>query len=136
MLKLRPDQMTQHITQKTEFIDWYVNKFMPDQLPEYHQLFDLEELSEMIKNGRDQAIQHCFNTPLSQSHFITLLWHIGANFYHASGFKAIALACEQPEEERIDAFYQLSDEHWNEAIQQRDNYLWFKEVSECIKQMT
>jgi hypothetical protein len=129
MLTLHPEQMTLSITEETDFVTWYVNEFMPSELPDYHALFDFEQLSEMIKNGRNQAIQHGFNTPLSQSHFITLMWHLGANFYQDPKFKAIALAKEQPEAERIDAIYQISQQHWEEIKQHADDLLWFQKVA-------
>ncbi|MCF6345804.1 MAG: hypothetical protein L3J00_04970 [Thiomicrorhabdus sp.] len=131
MLTLHPDQMTLRITKEADFIDWYVNEFMPSELPDYHALFDSEELiemlKEMIKHGRGQAIHHGFNTPVSHSHFITLMWHIGAAFYQAPEFKAIALAKDQPETERIDAFYQVRDQHWREAKQNANERLWLPE---------
>ena len=128
MLKLRLEQLTYRIREEADFIDWYVNDFMPDQLPEYHTLFDVDTLKEMTKNGRDRAIKHGFNQPISHSHFITLMWHIGADFYQQPGFKAIAESNE-PEAERIDAFYQLSDDLWDEAGEQADERFWFREVT-------
>lgn len=125
MLKLHPQQMSLRIVPEAGFIDWYVNDFMPEQLPDYYRAIAPGTLGEMVKNGRDQALKHGFKDPANQAHFITLMWHIGANFHHAPGFKAIAQAGQSPESERINAFYQVSEAHWDDAVKKADDRHWF-----------
>jgi len=100
---------------------------MPEHLPEIHQDFIPEELNTLIRNGRNQAIKNGFKYPLNQTHFITLMWKIGANFYETPAFKPITENNTLNETEQIDQFYQVSDEDWNKAIQQANDSYWLKE---------
>jgi len=45
MLKLHPQQLALRIAQKPGFIDWYINDFMPEHLPEHHQAIDSDSLN-------------------------------------------------------------------------------------------
>jgi hypothetical protein len=79
----------QRLQKENDFVQWYIDDFMPDNFPEATQEYARKELSEMIKNARNQAIQQRFLTPEYQVQFVTLMWQIGANFYQFSGFKEI-----------------------------------------------
>jgi len=130
MLKLNPQQMLLRIAPASGFVDWYVNDFMPQQLPDYHQAIAPDTLSEMVKNGRNQADGYGFKDPVSQVHFVTLMWHIGPNFHQQPGFREIAQNTRQPGPERIDNFYHVSDAHWDHAVQNTDERHWFSEAAE------
>ena len=130
MLTIRPEQMTLRIAQEPGFIDWYVNDFMAEHLPGFHEAFDPETRHDMVKNGRNQADGYGFKDPVSQVHFVTLMWHIGPNFHQQPGFREIAQNTRQPGPERIDNFYHVSDAHWNHAVQHTDERHWFSEAAE------
>jgi len=128
MLKLRSDQMTLGIKEETDFIRWFVNDYMPENLPHIHQVFTPEELNTLVRNGRNQAIQHGFHQPVNQTHFITFMWNIGANFYDTPAFKPILENNLLSESEKIKQFYQVSDEDWEKSIQQANESYWLKEA--------
>ena len=129
MLNIDPEQMTLKIAQESGFVDWYSNDFMTEHLPGFHAAFAPEIRHEMVKNGRKQALKHGFKDPVSQAHFVTLMWHIGPDFYHFPGFQDIAQATRQPGPERINDFYHVSEAHWKHAVQHTDKRHWFSEVA-------
>jgi hypothetical protein len=101
---------------------------MPEYLPEFHESFNCVDLSEMVRHGRKWALRYGFNDPESQVHFVTLMWKIGPNFYHFTGFREIANAMDQPGPVRIERFYQVSDEKGAEAVLGADDRYWFPET--------
>lgn len=128
MLIIRREQMTMRLAEERGFIDWYVNEFMPDYLPEFHETFSYEDLAEMVRHGRREALKYGFDDPESQVHFITLMWKIGPNFHHFPGFREIANATDQPAPLRIERFYQVSDEEGADAVLGADDRCWFPET--------
>lgn len=128
MLTIRKDQMSVGISDEKAFIDWYVNEFMPDHLPEFHESFSSEDLGRMVRRGRNEAIKYGFDDPPSQAHFVTLMWKLGPNFHHFPGFREIAEDRGQPGPERIGRFYQVSDEEGGEAVLGADDRYWFPET--------
>lgn len=127
MLTIRQDQMTLRIADEQGFIDWYVNEFMPEHVPEFHEALSNKDLNEMVAHGRREAIKYGFNDPDSQVHFVTLMWNIGPNFHHFSGFREIANATDQPGPQRIELFYRVSDEQGAAAVLGADDSYWFSD---------
>lgn len=128
MLIIRDDQLKMNITEENGFVRWYVHQFMPDHVPYLHEAMDEATLERMIRNGRKQAIAMGFSEPGAQVHFVTLMCKIGANFYQFPGFKEIAEATHLPDQERIEAFYQVSDEQGGAAFEGADDRFWFPET--------
>jgi len=127
MLTIRKEQITMRLFDEVGFVDWYVNEFMPEHLSEFHEALPNEDLEEMIRHGRKEALKYGFDDPESQVHFITLMWEIGPNFYLFSGFNDIANATDQPGKLRIEQFYQVSDEEGAEAMLGADDTFWFSD---------
>jgi aminoglycoside/choline kinase family phosphotransferase len=75
-----PKFQQQRLSKESDFIQWYVDDYMPNNLPDAAQGFKQAELNTLIKNGRNQAIQQGFIDPQNQVHFVTLMWQVGANF--------------------------------------------------------
>lgn len=128
MISIKNDLLTLNISTEQGFVQWYVHRFMPDHVPDLHQAMDNATLEKMIRNGRNQAISMGFYQPSGQVHFVTLMCKIGANFYDFPGFKEIAQATHLPEEERVEAFYQVSDEQGAAAFEASNDRYWFPDT--------
>jgi hypothetical protein len=123
-----PKFQQQRLSKESDFIQWYVDDYMPDNLPAIHQAFKPKQLNNMIKTGRNEALKYGFTNPISQAHFVTLMWQIGANFHHFTGFKEIANSTEQSGAERIKQLYQIDDSQWDHAEKNTSDRHWFSEV--------
>lgn len=128
MLIIRREQMTMQLSEERVFVDWYVNNFMHEYLPEFHEEFSSADLTQMVRHGRMEALRYGFNDPGSQVHFVTLMWKIGPNFHHFPGFREIVNATDQPASLRIEHFYQVSDEEGADAVLGADDRYWFPET--------
>ena len=126
-MKLRKEHLTIGLEEEEKFVKWYVHEFMPDHLPEYHEVFTTEDLVRMVRNGRKEAIARGFTDGPSQAHFVTLMWKLGPSFHRFPGFCEIADAKDQPGPERIERFYEVSDEQGAAAVLGADDRYWFPE---------
>jgi hypothetical protein len=127
VLSIRKEQMPMRLNEESGFIDWYINEFMPEYLPQFHETFNFEDLAKMVAHGRREALKYGFADPESQIHFVTLMWKIGPNFHHFPGFREIANATDQPGPMRIEQFYHVSDEEGADAVLGADDRFWFPE---------
>lgn len=125
MMRLSEKQKYARIATEPKFVAWYVDDFMPSQLPEVLRLFKRDKLVEMVAVGRRIAVDHGFTDPPSQAHFITLMWKIGAGFFTMPGFREIALDRTRPGPERINRFYAVSEDQAADAILAADDAVWF-----------
>jgi hypothetical protein len=129
MLIIKENQMMIGISEEEGFVNWYINEFMPECLPIFHKAFNTEELLEMISTGRRIAIQYDFNNPVCQTHFITFMWEIGANFYQQPGFKEIIKEVDSLEDVKINKFYtEISENKKNNAIDKSNDWSWFSKI--------
>lgn len=126
MLKMRPIHMLMRIVSENGFVDWYVNKFMPDNLPEFHQALSTTSLEDMVRSGRKTAIAYGFSEPDSIFHFVTLMWIVGPNFMDFSGFKEALENKDLDDAGRIDALYNVDSELSAEAIINADDTAWWR----------
>jgi len=126
MLKMRLSQMLMHIMSEEGFVDWYVNKFMPDNLPEFHQNLSTTSLEDMVRSGRKIAIAHGFSEPDSIFHFVTLMWIVGPNFMDFAGFKEALEHKDLSDAQCIDALYSVDRELAAEAIVNADDTAWWR----------
>ncbi len=130
LLIISPAQMQQqYLSDETDFIQWYSDDYLPEYLPDIAQAFPPEKLKEMVKYGRNQAIQQGFNDPANQVQFVTLMWQLGPDFYDFPGFKEIINADQTTETERIDKLYQVNSTQWDNAMQNSHPHYWFQEDS-------
>jgi hypothetical protein len=126
MLRLTQAQMLLAIVEERGFVDWYVDRFMPDHLPDFHRAFSRNELVSMVRRGRQEAIVYDFDDPASQVHFVTLMWTMGPTFHHHPGFREIATARDQPGPARIERFYrEVTDEQGASAVLAANDRYWF-----------
>jgi hypothetical protein len=127
MLTVRPDQTAIGIATERSFVDWYVDTFMPEELPHFHEALSDTSLREMVGNGRRRAIGYGFSDPRCQAQFVTLMWVAGPRFADFPGFAEIAADTASPESERIDAFYAVDPALAAEAIVRADDSGWFSD---------
>lgn len=118
----------QRLREETDFIQWYIDDYLPENLPDISQAFPPKDLKIMIKNGRKEALKQGFTDPASQVHFVTLMWQLGPNFHHFSGFKEIINADQASEAERIDQLYQVNAAQWDNARQNSNDHYWHQEA--------
>lgn len=130
MLNLTNEQLLICIADESGFVDWYVERFMPEHLPEFVGLFPQEKLKDMIRRGRRIALRKRFTDPASQVHFVTLMWRVGANFFQMPGFSAIADDFSDTPSSRIDRFYAVPSDLAAEAILAADDQVWFWDEGE------
>jgi len=126
MLILRNDQLTLDIADEQGFADWYVDTFMPEHLAVFCDELPRHVRRERVIYGRNKAIEFGFTDPVHQTHFVTLMWDIGPNFYTFPGYKEIVEAIDEPAEKRIDRLYEdLSWEQEKAAILGADEKVWY-----------
>ena len=125
MLIIRDDQLTLDIADEQGFADWYTDTFMPKHLPLFCEELSREVRIARVIYGRNQAIAHGFHDPVNQTHFVTLMWDIGPNFYTFPGYKEIAEATADPESLRIDRLYDdITEEQDKAATEGADETAW------------
>ncbi|PPD18745.1 MAG: hypothetical protein CTY18_10725 [Methylomonas sp.] len=124
MLVLRDDQLTLPIADETGFTNWFVDDFMPEFLDDFHQSLPRSRLIQRACYGRNLALRFGFKDPVSHTHFVYLMWEIGPDFFTFPGFKDIAEESSKPEQQRIDAFYQVPAELDKAAMFGSDWHRW------------
>ncbi len=125
MLKIRTEQLDAFLADESWFVRWYVEEFIPDHLPGFHETFDDRELREMTALARRTAIEKGFGDPPSQVHFVTLMFKIGPTFFKFPGFKEITEAPDLPGPERIRRYYEdVTSEQAAEAILGAEDRCW------------
>lgn len=123
---MRPLHMLMRIVSEEGFVGWYVNEFMPDNLPEFHQALSTTSLEGMVRFGRKTAITHGFSEPDSIFHFVTLMWVVGPNFMDFAGFKETLERKDLDDARRINALYSVDRELAADAIVNADDTAWWR----------
>lgn len=124
MIVMRKGQMTLLIANEQGFVDWYVDKFMPEHLAKFHKNFERDVLVKRVRFGRKKALSFDFSDPVSVTHFVTFMWASGPAFYTYPGFKEIIEASYLPDMERVDNLYEVTDEQNMEAMLGADEEAW------------
>ena len=124
MLIMREDQLTLPIANEKGFVDWYVDEFMPEHIADFYESLDRPTMVKRVTYARKLALHFNFKDPVSMTHFVTLMWEIGPNFYTFPVFKEIAEDINQPSMKRIDRFYEVSDEQDMAATFGADEKAW------------
>ncbi len=123
---MREDQLTLPIANEKGFEDWFVTEFMPENLDEEdYDKFDEETWRRRVKHGRDIAIRYGFNDPVTQTQFIALMWRFGAHFYSFPGFKHITHSQQLSATEKIDQYYERSDDEFADVVIKDQYSDWF-----------
>lgn len=129
MLIMKKEQMMMGISEEEGFVHWYANDFMSECLPIFYAALTTEERLNMVSNGRQIALQQNFHDPVHQTHFITFMWTIGANFYQQTGFKDIIQETNTSEAVKINKFHtEISEKQRHQAIEQTNDGHWFSET--------
>lgn len=125
MLIITDDQLTLSIASEQGFANWYVDTFMPEHLTVFCDEVSREVRKQRVIYGRKQALAHGFTTPINHTHFVTLMWDIGPNFYFFPGYKEIVEATTEDENVRIDRLYNdVTEEQDHEATWGADEAGW------------
>lgn len=126
MLNITQAQLDARIATENGFTQWFVDKLMPEELPEFHAEFSRDKLLGCARRARRTAIHLGFDDPPSQAHFAGLMWRIGAGFFLFPGFREIARDTTTPGPVRIDRFYTqvTPDEAADAILNADDTLLW------------
>lgn len=126
MLKISQAQLDARIATESGFTQWFVDQFMPEELPEFHAEFTRDKLLATARRARRTAIDLGFDDPPSQAHFVALMWRLGANFFQFPGFQEIARDTATAGPVRVDRFYtQVTPDQAADAILNSDDTLLF-----------
>ena len=105
MLKFTQAQLGSRIASEGGFAQWYVDAFMPEHLADFHSQFGRAKLLAVAVRARRLALRFGFTDPGSQTHFVSLMWRLGGNFFLFPGYREIVGDTQTDGVTRIDRIY-------------------------------
>jgi Domain of unknown function (DUF4123) len=116
------------LSEDQAFVEWYVEEFMKNNLPDFYYAVSDEGKREMCLNGRNYARLFGLNDGSSQAHFVTLMWTVGANFFTFPVFYKILANSKLSSEGKIEEIYEVDGDDAAVAIMNKDERFWYPQL--------
>lgn len=128
MLRLTTDQMMNSDMSDAQFVAWYVDEFMPEELADFYIDLGPETCKRFVANGRKYAAHFGITRPDLQGQFLTLMWELGPSFFEVREFRGWLDKKAMPQAEKVDALYNVSHASAEEALATANHEYWYPEM--------
>ena len=113
-----------NLSSDRDFAAWFVEEILKPEFPDFHTDLGPRQCIEQTGYGLLYARHFGIERRDLQAQYLFLMWGVGPNFHTHPAFARI-LAMEEPEAEKIDRLFQVSDADGGAAAAAADDLHWF-----------
>lgn len=123
-------QMHANLADDHDFLEWYVETFVREQMPWTYDLMGAASLKEMCLWGRRYAEHFGIHHPPNQGMFIAAMLDYGPDFFMFEPMASVARDDTLDEEIKVDRLFNLADRHRSEFSEKSDQSFWHPQYVE------